>query len=420
MHVAGIDFGTTNSTAGYLGAGGKPAMVKLGHTDIPTPTVLFADSLDGRIYMGDDARQKLILGEEGRYMRSLKKYLGEPDLLRTRVTRYTYTLEDLIAHFLRGVKTALEAEAGHTIDAVNMGRPVRFNDDDPKLDAQGQQRLENAAKSAGFKHVRFQYEPIAAALGYETELSAEACVLVVDVGGGTTDYSIVRLGPNLAHKPDRAEDMLAYHGVYVGGDLFDADLITHAVTPHLGRDAEYHLMGKDLPWPRYIFQSVASWAFFNRLYEGKTLKDIAEMHESSSQPGQTARLKQLLDDYLYFDFSTAVEDTKKTLSKQDEVTLSMPFFHNPLAVGVTRPNFDCWTAHLRDNLAHALDETLTQSGLHAQQIDKVFLTGGTTLNPAVYNMFAERFGADKLIRGDVFASVGYGLVADAVRMGYTA
>lgn len=421
MTVAGIDFGTTNSTAGYLGTDGKPVMISLGHGgELPTPTVLFADTQDGRIYMGDVAKSRLINGAEGRYMRSLKKYLGEPDLLTTRITRYTYTLEDLIAHFLRGVKDALEAETGKPVDAVNLGRPVRFNDDDPKLDKQGQQRLENAAKLAGFKHVRFQFEPIAAALGYETKLDKETTVLVVDVGGGTTDYSLVRLGPDRAHAADRSQDMLGYHGVYVGGDLFDADIITHAVTPELGRDATYHLMGKDLPWPKYIFQSIASWAFFNRLYDGTTRKDITDMHEASSQPIRTARLKQLLDEYLYFEFSTAVENTKKDLSKAPDVTLSMPFFKSPLSQNVSRSAFDDWTAHLRARLDVALEETLAQANLPQNRIDKVFLTGGTTLNPAVRALFAARFGADKLVWTDVFTSVGYGLVADAKRVGYTA
>jgi hypothetical chaperone protein len=421
MRVAGIDFGTTNSTAGYLDEADTPVMLPLGEAgDVTTPTVLFADTQDGRIYTGAAAKARLVAGAEGRYMRSLKKYLGEPELLTTRITRYTYTLEDLIAHFLKGLRDGLEAKADAPVEAVNLGRPVRFNDDDPKLDAQGQQRLENAARQAGFRHVRFQYEPIAAALGYETRLDHEACVLVVDVGGGTTDYSIVRLGPDRARLPDRTADMLGYAGVYVGGDLFDSALITHAVTPALGRDATYRQMGKALPWPKYIFQSVASWAFFNRLYEGTTRRDVADMHATSSDPVATGRLQQLLDEHLYYEFSTAAEEAKKTLSHEQTHLLDMPFFRDPLRAPLTRADFDAWTTPLLTRLNTALAETLAQAGLREAQVDKVFLTGGTTLNPAVRALFSERFGADRLVWTDVFTGVGYGLVADARRVGYTA
>lgn len=412
MAAAGIDFGTTNSTAGVAQAGGV-AMTELGAGSLAAPTVLFFDGDAKSFAVGADADAALRGGAAGRYMRSLKTYLGRKDKVVTRLGGREYMLEDLIAVILSAFRAKLEATAGEAIDHVVMGRPVRFNDDDDSLDRRAQDRLEQAARAAGFNSVSFQYEPIAAALAYEATATAEELIVVADIGGGTSDFSVIRVGPG-RRKSDRRDDILGNHGAYIGGDNFDASIIDAFVAPQMGKGTLFRSMGKRLPFPVHYFTWLARWHLFNNLLERKNLNELRSLLRVSEEPEKVGRLIELAENQLFFEFSGLVESAKKDLSAAEVATLDMDVFTDSFQLAIPRAEFEDNAEPLTGGIIHALHETLRQAGTPPEAVDRVFLTGGTTLVRAVKQGFVDVFGPARIVHTDVFASVGYGLAREAM------
>lgn len=415
MAVAGIDFGTTNSTGGVV-RGGAVSMVELGDGALATPTVLFFDAESKDFAVGHRADAALRAGQTGRYMRSLKTYLGRKDRVVTRLGGREYELEDLIAVILSTFRAALEATGGEAVDHVVMGRPVRFNDDDDALDRRAQDRLEKAARAAGFTSVSFQYEPIAAALAYEATVNAEELIVVADIGGGTSDFSIVRVGPG-RQGLDRRGDILGNHGTYIGGDNFDASIIDAFVAPQMGKGTLFRSLDKRLPFPVHYFTWLARWHLFNNLLERKNLNELRSLLQVSEEPEKVGRLIELAENQLFFEFSGLVESSKKALSAAETAVLDMDIFEDPFQLAIPRAEFEDNAEPLVNGITHALHEALRQAGIAPDGVDRVFLTGGTTLVRAVKQGFTEVFDPGRIVHTDVFTSVGYGLVRDAMNHG---
>lgn len=415
MAVAGIDFGTTNSTGGVV-RGDAASMVELGSGALATPTVLFFDGEAAAFSVGHRADAALRDGHTGRYMRSLKTYLGRKDRVVTRLGGREYRLEDLIAVILSDFRARLETAAGEPVDHVVLGRPVHFNDDDDGLDRQAQERLEQSAKAAGFASVSFQYEPIAAALAYEATVGAEELIVVADIGGGTSDFSIVRVGPGRQGQ-DRRDDILGNHGAYIGGDNFDASVIDAFVAPQMGKGTLFRSMDKRLPFPVHYFTWLARWHLFNNLLERKNLNELRSLLRVSEEPEKVGRLIDLAENQLFFEFSGLVESAKKALSAAETALLDMNIFADPFQLAIPRAEFEDNAEPLVSGILHALHESLRQAGVAPDAVDRVFLTGGTTLVRSVKQGFTDVFGPARIVHTDVFTSVGYGLVRDA--MNYT-
>jgi hypothetical chaperone protein len=415
MAAAGIDFGTTNSTGG-VAQGGAVLMAELGDGVPAAPTVLFFDADAKTFSVGSQADAALRAGHSGRYMRSLKTYLGRKDRVTTRLGGRELQLEDLIAVILSSFRAKLETTAGEPVDHVVLGRPVRFNDDDDALDRQAQNRLEQAAKAAGFTEVSFQYEPVAAALAYEETVRREELIVVADIGGGTSDFSILRVGPGKQGQ-DRRDDILSNHGAYIGGDNFDASVIDGFVAPQMGKGTLFRSMTKRLPFPVHYFTWLARWHLFNNLLERKNLNELRSLLRVSEEPEKVGRLIELAENQLFFEFSGLVESAKKTLSTVETAELDMDIFTVPFQLAVPRVEFEDNAAPLVAGVMHALHESLRQAGVAADAVDRVFLTGGTTLVRSVKQGFIDVFGPARIVHTDVFTSVGYGLVREA--MNYT-
>lgn len=412
MAVAGIDFGTTNSTAGVV-QNGAVSMVPLGGDALATPTVLFFDGERKDFSVGHLADRDLRQGRTGRYMRSLKTYLGKKDRVTTRLSGQEYSLEDLIATILTAFRRDLETVAGEEISHVVMGRPVRFNDDDDALDRRAQERLEQAAHAAGFSSVSFQFEPIAAALAYEATVAREELIVVADIGGGTSDFSIIRVGPDRAGR-DRRGDILSNHGTYIGGDNFDASIIDAFVAPQMGKGSLFRSLDKRLPFPVHYFSWLSRWHLFNNLLERKNLNELRSLRQVSLEPEKVGRLIELAENQLFFEFVGLVEGAKKRLSSSDSTALDMDIFEDPFSVEIPRSEFEENAEALTAGIGHALHEALRLAGVAPTAVDRVFLTGGTTLVRAVKQGFVDIFDAPKIVHTDVFTSVGYGLVRDAM------
>jgi len=406
MITASLDFGTTNSVAG-VNIDGTIEMIPLGKKGLETKTVLFYSFEDKNFYVGDEAVEELELDTLGRYLVSLKSFLGSKEQIETTLGTTTYMLEDLISIIIRRFKAKIEAHVGQSVERIVLGRPVRFNDDDDALDQLAQERLKKAALQAGFKEVEFLYEPIAAAIAYEKQVQKEELILVADIGGGTTDYTIVRVGGN--KKSDRKEDILATHGVYVGGNSFDTQIIRNFVTKHLGEGSLYKNMGKEMSIGPHLYNDFSEWHKFQKMYDAKVLNGIEKLIFMAYDKEKISRLLELIREGLYFSFSQKIIDAKAQLSFDEKTLIDMSIFQDPFTQEITREAFNKVIAPDIEKIETALDDTMKIANISYNEIDKVFLTGGSTLVPAVKNLYRELFGEEKLVHTDVFSSVGYGL-----------
>jgi len=413
MLTASIDFGTTNSVAG-LNNQGEIQMVPLGKDRLETKSVLFYSFEDKNFYVGDDAIEELEMETMGRYLVALKSFLGSEEEIETTLGTTTYTLSDLISIILRRFKGAIEQQAQQPVEHLVLGRPVHFNDTDIILDQQAQDRLERAALQAGFKEVVFEYEPIAASLAYEEKINQEELILVADIGGGTTDYTIVRVGTQRHN--NRKEDILATHGTYIGGNSFDSQIIKNFIIPHLGYQTPYTNMGKSMQIGPALYGDFSEWHKFQKMYDPQIIHAIEKLIQMAQDPIPIGRLLEMIKEGLYFPFSQKIIQSKMELSNAPLSQLNMDIFEHPFKLELSENAFNQIIQEEVYKIRKTLDETLKQAGVHYQDIDRVFLTGGSTLVPAVRNIYASLFSEEKLIHTDVLSSVGYGLAIAAGRV----
>jgi hypothetical chaperone protein len=408
MITSAIDFGTTNSVAG-INRNNIIEMVQLGKDRLETRSVLFYSFEDKNFYVGDDVAIELEDEVKGRYLQSLKSFLGSKEKIETTLGKDTYLVEDLISIILRRFKNKMETKALQEIDNVVLGRPVRFNEDDDELDKQAEKKLELAANKIGFKNVVFQYEPIAAALAYESKITKEELILVADIGGGTTDYSIIKVGGKNKNKLDRKEDILSNHGIYVGGNNFDSEIIKNFISPYLGRGTMYNIMGKDMEVASDLYFDLSEWHLFQRMFDKKVLLRIEKLIYMSYEKNKIERLQELIKGNLYFDFSNSIINSKIELSSKPLTQINMNMFSDPFSINLNKNNFEESIMEHTTRIEKSLEEALRLANITVNQIDKVFLTGGSTLVPSVQNIYTKYFPKNKIVHTDVFTSVGYGL-----------
>src|SRR6185437_14284626 len=278
MSICGLDFGTSNTTLGTLN-GNLPALAELEADHTTIPSAIFYEA-GGTVVIGRKAIATYVEGTAGRLMRSLKSVLGTSLIEETTLLgRQRIRFRDVIAYYLGAVKRRAEQATGHELHCVVHGRPVHFVDNAPEADRKAEQTLREIAREVGFDQVTFQFEPIAAALDYERQIATEEVALIADIGGGTSDFSIVRLGPERHGKADRAADILANDGVRVGGTDFDRQLSLGVVMPLFGYGSAMKRQGLDVP--SSYFQDLATWSNINRMYEPRVLADIRQVRQQA-------------------------------------------------------------------------------------------------------------------------------------------
>src|ERR1700728_21012 len=311
MSICGLDFGTSNTTLGTI-EGHAPVLValELGQTTIPS--AIFYE-VDGAVLIGRRAIEAYVEGAPGRLMRSLKSVLGTALIDETtRVGRERTSFRDVIAYYLGAVKRRAEQDTGRELRDVVHGRPVHFVDNAPDADRKAEQTLREIAREVGFDDVTFQFEPIAAALDYERLISTEEVALIADIGGGTSDFSIVRLGPRRHGKADRSADILANDGVRVGGTDFDRQLNLGVVMPLFGFGSAMKRAGLDVP--SSYFHDFATWSNINRMYEPRVLADIRQVRQEASEPALLDRLARVIDEQRGHTLAMEVEEDKSARS----------------------------------------------------------------------------------------------------------
>ena len=414
MTYCGIDFGTSNSTIGG-NIGGKSGLIPLekGKTDIPT--ALFYSFNEDEFLFGREAIHEYIDGEFGRFMRALKSVLGTPLMKQTtQIKEQHYDFTSLISIYLKELKTRAQAHTGKTLENVVIGRPVHFVDNHPDQDRDAQNQLQQAAKQAGFKNIEFQFEPIAAALDFEQTLTEETLALIADIGGGTSDFTIIRLSPCRKNIIERGKDILATTGVHIGGTDVDKQLNLHSAMPLLGYGSTF--ADVNMPVPSHYFHKLSTWHLINFLYGTQTERDVAGMIKRMTQPQQGKRLLTTLEKRLGHLIAFRAEQSKIALSEQDTHIMHIGELEANLQVQVTRRQFeDCILADAQ-NIQHSATKCLTQAGIKAEDIGAIFLTGGTTGIPLIKHHLLQVCPNARVVAGDKFGSVGTGLTLQAERL----
>jgi len=415
MIACGLDFGTSNSAIGVV-RDKTAALAPIEGDSTLVPSAVFFDYEEkGRVQFGNEAIAAYVGQTEGRLMRALKSILGSPLIdEETVLGGRKVPLRDVVEIFVRHLKQKAEAFAGYEITAVVHGRPVRFVDDDDEADARAQSVLEAIARRAGFHDITFVYEPIAAAHHYEQTVQDEELALIADIGGGTSDFSVIRVGPQHRERADRTRDVLATTGVRVGGTDFDTALNLAAVMPVLGLGTQ--LVEKDLPMPNALYHELAAWPTINFAYTYQNERELAELVSLACEPEKVGRLLNVVRHRLGHRLAFAVEDAKIALSAEESATLLLSFLEAGLALTTTRADFDRAIDARVDRLHRAASDCIALAGLGPAAIDTIFLTGGSSRVPAVRAAIARAAPSARLARGSDLLSVALGLTQMAGTM----
>ena len=411
-HACGIDFGTSNSTVGLVRPG-RPALLTLEEGKPTLPAVVFFNADDDEVSYGRAALAGYLAGYEGRLMRSLKSLLGTSLIDgQTEVGGRALPFRLLLTQFIGELKRRAEAEAGQTFESAVFGRPVFFIDDSAEADRQAEETLAGIARAVGFKHVAFQYEPIAAAFDYESQIAREELVLIVDIGGGTSDFSLVRLSPERMAQADRRADILATGGVHIGGTDFDKYLSLASVMPLLGYQS---LMTNNTAVPSSYYFNLATWHTINMAYTKKTWTQLADVVRDAREPDKLMRLQRLIDEKAGHWLAMQVEEAKIALSDQPTAELDLDRLAPPQRLSVPLATFDAAVGHLVETVGTTVRKLLADAGVAAERVDTVFFTGGSSGVRLLRAHIGELLPAARKVEGDLFGSIGAGLALDAVR-----
>jgi hypothetical chaperone protein len=426
----GIDFGTTNSAVAIADDRG----VRVAHFGVAPEisetfrSVLYfpCDFLNARTaskipeapFTGPEAISKYLEPHEGgRLIQSVKSLVASRVFRDTQIGHKRYRVEDLAGLLLRGLRIEAEKVFGDLGSCVLAGRPVRFASAETKADeALALTRLREAYRRAGFTSVTFEYEPVGAAWHYESSLKYDEIILIADFGGGTSDFSLLRVGPGVRNRSDGAREVLAAAGLAIAGDAFDARIIRNVVAPLLGEGTFYRSLGKLLPVPASLYLKLEKWHHLSFLKSRETIRMLQGLRAESLEPEKLNALIGLIESDLGFHLHRAVQKTKFDLTTALESEFLFEDGDLSIKRRVTRADFESWIKGDVDRISTSVEEVLDEASLQPGGVDRVFLTGGSSLVPAVRRVFEDRFGAERVRAGGEFTSVARGLAIRAAQL----
>ncbi len=418
----GIDFGTTNCAVAIASSTGV-RMARFGQNTLETfRSVLYFDAERSRTR----ARKRPLAGpfaidaylareEPGRLIQSLKSFLASALFTETWVGSNRYSVEDLTASLVQALRKEAEEQLGDLGTRVVAGRPVRFVGSDTEEDeALALERLDQAFRRAGFEQITFEFEPVGAAYFYESRLDHDELIVIADFGGGTSDFSLLRVGPGVRSRGKEQREILATVGVPIAGDSFDAKIVRHVVSPLLGLGTSYRSVDKILPVPSSIYLKLEKWHHLSFLRASDTMRMLRSLQVQALEPEKIEGLIHMVENDVGFNLHRSVQRAKYELSIQDRAMFEFTDSFVSIRQPVTRAEFESWIAGELAHIAECVETLLRQASVTSKRIDRVFLTGGTSLVPAVRRIFEERFGAARLSAGDEFTSVASGLALRAM------
>lgn len=407
----GIDFGTSNSTVA-IASGDDISMVALedGKATLPS-AIFFTDTM--KAHFGRDAVAAYLDGEDGRLLRGIKKILGtslmnEKTLIGNRSIAFSKVLSTFIAH----LKAQADHAAGQDIENVVLGRPVHFHDNDPDADKKSEDTLAEIARSVGFKTIKFLYEPIAAAFAHEVNIQQETLSLVVDLGGGTSDFSVIKICKDKMKKADRSDDILANSGVRVGGTNFDTRLSIASFMPALGFGGQYRDdfdAAKVLPVPASVYYQLSEWSQVNHAQTAKAIVNTQDIFRRALEPHLIGRLKKIQENRLGHALLQKTEDVKIALTEHDCASASLKALDPDLIFSSTRQAFEQAISAEIQKIVHAIEDCLQRAGTTPDQIGLVIMTGGSTELPIINRIIRTMFPLARISQDNKFGSVGLGL-----------
>lgn len=411
--ACGLDFGTSNSALS-LPDGDSVRLVALedGASSIPS-AIFFATESAREVSYGRAAVREYLDGTPGRLMRSLKSVLGSSLMNElAAVGDRDYRYADIVTAYLRMLRQRAAAAADRSLDAVVLGRPIRFVDDDTTRDRAAQDTLAACARAAGFRHVEFQFEPIAAAFDYERGIAREESVLVIDVGGGTADFTAIRLGPGRRDRATRSDDILANDGIHIAGTDFDSRLNMSWVMPALG----YRTVGTGgRVVPTTVYFDLSTWHRINLLYAPKFSGTLRELRGYFTDPRPYRRLVHVIERRLGHELLGRTEAAKIELSQVARAKLDLGAIEAGLTADGTREGLIDLLGDLLARLVDVAGATVRAAGLKPADISTLYFTGGSCGMSALRNAFAKAYPDSRVVVGDLFGSVVSGLGLEAAR-----
>ena len=407
----GIDFGTSNSSVA-IAKRGAVELVPVEDQNITIPSAVFFEPQGYKPIFGRMAVDMFLNRNAGRFMRSLKRVLGNPIMNHgTLVNGKPVKFQKIIGSFLHNLKEKTDAFAGEQIHDVVMGRPVHFVDNNPDADTRAQAELRDIAQRVGYRHVEFQFEPIAAAFAHEVNIEGEKLAIVADLGGGTSDFTIIRLSKDYVSKADRSSDILANTGVRVGGNDFDKNLGLAVFMPEIGYRSTYG--PKHLEVPLKYFHDLAEWSKVNFLYTAKVLSQVRQFFHESHDKARLGRLLKLLEQERGHTVLSAAEDTKISLTSQQIFDATLEFADDVLSIPVRNEQFEVCILPEVIKISDAATDCLIKAGVKPSEIELVILTGGSTEIPLIQSTFQKIFANARFSGEHKLSSVGLGLAYDS-------
>jgi hypothetical chaperone protein len=426
MDAFGIDFGTTNSSVALATGDSQVRLVSFaggGEETFSFRSLLYFEQYEStgglkrtHAFTSHNAIERYLeTDEKGRLVQSLKSHLSSRTLTGTEVFGRRHKLEELIARMAGDLRKQAERQFERPIRYAMVGRPVRFvgaetDEDDDFAVA----RLREAFALAGYERVDFELEPVAAAYTYESTLDHDELILIGDFGGGTSDFSLLRVGPDVRRRGRTPKDLLGNSGVGLAGDAFDARLVRKLVSPALGSDSEARSLNKILPAvPAWIFANLERWHYLSFLRTNNVREILKSARIRALEPEKIEALIAIIDEDLGYQLHQAVQRVKFELSRSPSAVFRFKHGSMDLNIPVTRSAFEAWIAEDLRSIEKCVDGLLESSGVDAREVDRVFLTGGSSFVPAVRGIFATRFGEERIRGGNEFTSVAYGLALRA-------
>ena len=404
--VLGIDFGTSNSAAALMDADGVLQVIPLDGTRSEMPTALFFSMETHSVLYGSAAMQAYLSGVEGRLLRSLKSLLGSGLMDEyTAVGDRSIRFFDIVVLFFKELKRRCEAHVGQPLTHAVLGRPVHFVDDNAERDLLAQETLGRAALEAGFTHISYQLEPIAAALDYEQRVDQETTALVVDIGGGTSDFTVIRLNPARSKLSDRSADILATTGVHIGGTDFDRLLDLSTVMPLLGYR---HIGTGGRPVPNGVFFDLSTWHLIHQSYTRKAMHFAKELWTDYTDQTLHARLMNALEEQHGHRMLSQVEAAKIACSISGESSpVDLAFLDPQLAPSIDAIGMEQALHQSLAQVVQCAQDCVAAAGLTA--VDAVYLTGGSSALRPLIETLRQAMPHAKLIEGNRFGGVAAGL-----------
>lgn len=423
----GIDFGTTNSAVAMMQPGKEVQLARFAFRSEEMQacrSVLYFEQSKTTTgqrrthgWSGPEAIERYLDAEEkGRLIQSLKSHLSSRSLTGTEVFGRRHPLQELITRIVSDLRKRAEEQFMQPVRHATVGRPVRFvGAQSEEEDEFAVSRLRDAFMAAGFEEVEFELEPVAAASAYEATLGRDELILIGDFGGGTSDFSLLRVGPEVRRRGRRSEDLLGTTGIGLAGDAFDARIIRKLVSPALGSNSEARSLNKILPAvPAWIYTHLEHWHYLSFLRTTNVREILRSAGSRALEPEKIEALVAVIEGDLGYQLHQSVQKLKYELSQNQSAEFA---FRDgaagactvELRIPVTRVQFESWIAEDLAEIEHSVDALLRSAGVEAREVDRVFLTGGTSFVPAVRRIFIQRFGQDRIRGGNEFTSVAQGL-----------